>query len=84
MAPFKIPATAETQHLLEAQREREQRREQDTDGASQASTADIDDEDSTGDDTNEDNGCIAFDTIETYTANVQNKKRIFADETLRV
>ncbi len=87
MAPFKIPATAETQHLLEAQREREQRRQQDTDGASQASTADIDDEDGTGDDTNdtnEDNGCIAFDTIETYTANVQNKKRIFADETLRV
>jgi SNF2 family DNA or RNA helicase len=87
MAPFKIPATAETQHLLEAQREREQRREQDTDGASQASTADIEDDDGTGDDTNdtnEDNGCIAFDTIETYTANVQNKKRIFADETLRV
>jgi SNF2 family DNA or RNA helicase len=84
MAPFKIPATPETQHLLEAQREREQRREQDTDGASQASTADIDDDDGTGDDTGEDNECIAFDTIETYTANVQNKKRIFADETLRV
>jgi len=89
MAPFKIPATAETQHLLEAQREREQRREQDTDVASQASTADID-SDSEGDDTNdtndtnEDNECIAFDTIETYTANVQNKKRIFADEILRV
>jgi superfamily II DNA or RNA helicase len=67
MAPFKIPATAETQHLLEAQREREQLRQQDTDGASQASTADID-SDSEGDDTNdtndtnEDNECIAFDT----------------------
>jgi SNF2 family DNA or RNA helicase len=86
MAPFKIPATAETQHLLEAQRDREQLRQQDTDGASQASTADID-SDSEGDDTNdtnEDNECIAFDTIETYTANVQNKKRIFADEILRV
>jgi hypothetical protein len=83
MAPFKIPATAETQHLLEAQREREQRREQDTDEASQASTADIEDDDDTND-TNEDNECIAFDTIETYTANVQNKKRIFADEILRI
>ena len=82
MAPFKIPATPETQHLLEAQREREQLRQQDTDVASQASTADIDSD--TGDDTSEDDGCIDFDTIETYTANVQNKKRIFADEILRV
>jgi SNF2 family DNA or RNA helicase len=81
MAPFKIPATAETQHLLDAQREREQLRQQDTDIASQASTADISDgEEGDG----EDNGCIDFDTIETYTANVQNKKRIFADEILRV
>ncbi len=31
-----------------------------------------------------DNGCTDFDTVETYTANVQNKKRIFADEILRV
>ena len=83
MAPFKIPATPETQHLLDAQRDREQLRQQDTDVASQASTADID-SDSEGDDTGEDNECIAFDTIETYTANVQNKKRIFADEILRV
>jgi SNF2 family DNA or RNA helicase len=82
MAPFKIPATAETQHLLDAQRERSG--QQDADATSQASTADIEDDDDTGDDTNEDNGCIAFDTIETYTANVQNKKRIFADEILRV
>jgi len=86
MAPFKIPATAETQHLLDAQREREQRREQDTDIASQASTADISDgEEGDGEEGDgEDNGCIDFDTIETYTANVQNKKRIFADEILRV
>jgi len=28
--------------------------------------------------------CIDIDTIETYTANVQNKKRIFADEVLNV
>jgi SNF2 family DNA or RNA helicase len=82
MAPFKIPATAETQHLLDAQRERSA--QQDADATSQASTADIEDDDGAGDDTNEDNGCIAFDTIETYTANVQNKKRIFADEILRV
>jgi SNF2 family DNA or RNA helicase len=82
MAPFKIPATPETQHLLEAQRERSG--QQDADATSQASTADIEDDDDTGEDTGEDNECIAFDTIETYTANVQNKKRIFADEILRV
>lgn len=85
MAPFKIPATPETQHLLEAQRERSAQQDANTnaDATSQASTADIDDDD-TGDDTGEDDGCIDFDTIETYTANVQNKKRIFADEILRV
>jgi len=79
MAPFKIPATPETQHLLDAQRERSG--QQDADATSQASTADIED---ASDDTSEDNECIDFDTIETYTANVQNKKRIFADEILRV
>jgi SNF2 family DNA or RNA helicase len=84
MAPFKIPATAETQHLLDAQREREQLRQQDTDVASQASTADISEGEGEGEGDSEDNGCIDFDTIETYTANVQNKKRIFADEILRV
>ena len=100
MAPFKIPATPETQHLLDAQREREQQRadllaKQDAaDVASQASTADISDDDDTSDhdddnsdnddNDSDDNECIAFDTIETYTANVQNKKRIFADEILRV
>jgi hypothetical protein len=91
MAPFKIPATPETQHLLDAQREREQQRadllaQQDVaDVASQASTADISDlDDSDDNDNDNDNECIAFDTIETYTANVQNKKRIFADEILRV
>ena len=89
MAPFKIPATAETQHLLEAQRERnaQQDANANADATSQASTADIEDDDTgddTGDDASEDDGCIDFDTIETYTANVQNKKRIFADEILRV
>ena len=87
MAPFKIPATPETQHLLDAQRDREQQRQQDTDVATQASTADIDSDsegDHEGDHDSDDNDCIDFDTIETYTANVQNKKRIFADEILRV
>ena len=67
MASFKIPATPETQHLLEAQRERE------------LQNAD----DGRVGDHNDDNNCIDFDTIETYTANIQNKKRIFADEILR-
>jgi hypothetical protein len=86
MAPFKIHATPETQHLLDAQRDREQRdreqREQqiDQDAASQASTADAYSETSTENASD----YIDFDTIETYTANVQNKKRVFADEVLRV
>jgi hypothetical protein len=56
---------------------------------SQASTADPyssdneDDGELDGNHGGADNGCIDFDTIETYTANVQNKKRIFADEILR-
>lgn len=86
MAPFKIHATPETQHLLDAQRDREQQereqREQqiDQDAASQASTADAYSETSTENASD----YIDFDTIETYTANVQNKKRVFADEVLRV
>ena len=99
MAPFKIPATPETQHLLDAQIERENMRadiiaQQDAyngacadvaSQASQASTTDIcSDDDNTDNDADVDNGCIDFDTIETYTANIQNKKRIFADEILRV
>ena len=83
MAPFKIPATPETQHLLDAQRERSAQQDS-ADVASQASTADdiSDDDESDGD--NDDNDRIIVDTIETYTANVQNKKRIFADEILKV
>ena len=94
MAPFKIPATPETQHLLDAQREREHQRadllaQQDAySGASQASTAEPysseGEDDNDNDDIDSDNECIDFDTVETYTANVQNKKRIFADEILRV
>jgi hypothetical protein len=61
--------------------------QQPEDAASQASTAsqpDADDETDAdhNDDTND--GCVAIDTIETYTANVQNKKRIFAEEVLNV
>ena len=84
MAPFKIQATMETQHLLDAQREREQQDADISSQASQASTADISDSDGEYNRFGEDNECIDFDTIETYTANVQNKKRIFADEILRV
>ena len=90
MAPFKIHATPETQHLLDAQRERQQQQERQSqeaqeDEASQASTADADMSDDASDNNtdNADNDCIAIDTIETYTANVQNKKRIFADEILQ-
>jgi len=89
MAPFKIPATPETQHLLDAQRERSAQQDS-ADVASQASTADISDDDESdggdggGDNSDNDEDRIIVDTIETYTANVQNKKRIFADEILRV
>lgn len=85
MAPFKIPATPETQHLLDAQRERSAQQDS-ADVASQASTEDISDDDNESDNCNDedDNDRIIVDTIETYTANVQNKKRIFADEILRV
>jgi len=78
MAPFKIPATPETQHLLDEQRERTAQQDS-ADVASQASTADDISDDDNGDDDR-----IIVDTIETYTANVQNKKRIFADEILKV
>ncbi len=81
MAPFKIPATPETQHLLDAQRERSAQQDS-ADVASQASTADDISDDDESDDGHDDR--IIVDTIETYTANIQNKKRIFADEILRV
>ena len=86
MAPFKIPATPETQHLLDEQRERTAQQDS-ADVASQASTADDISDDDESDDDESDNGDddrIIVDTIETYTANVQNKKRIFADEILKV
>jgi hypothetical protein len=79
MAPLRIRATPELieQHALQ----------QPEDAASQASTASQhDDNDDTLDADHNDatDGCIAIDTIEAYTANIQNKKRIFAEEVLSV
>jgi SNF2 family DNA or RNA helicase len=79
MAPLRIRATPEMIEQQHAQQQPE-------DAASQASTASQPDEDDDADqnDANAADGCIAIDTIETYTANVQNKKRIFAEEVLNV
>jgi hypothetical protein len=76
MAPLRIRAPPEMIEQQHAQQQPE-------DAASQASTASQPDED---DDTHNDaaDGCIAIDTIEAYTANIQNKKRIFAEEVLSV
>ena len=82
MAPLRIRATPELVEQRAAL--------QPEDAASEASTASQpdDDDDATDADTdhNDDaaDGCIAIDTIETYTANIQNKKRIFAEEVLNV
>ena len=73
MAPLRIRATPE---LIE-----QRAQQQPEDAASQASTASQPDKD---DDETFDDGCIPIDTIEAYTANVQNKKRIFAEEVLNV
>jgi SNF2 family DNA or RNA helicase len=88
MAPLRIRATPE---LMEHMPPQPQLQLQDLqDAASQASTAsqpddtDIETLDTDHSDANTNDGCIAIDTIETYTANVQNKKRIFAEEVLNV
>ena len=80
MAPLRIRATPE----LVEQQHAEQQLQDPQDAASQASTASQPDEDD--DETLDDatDGCIAIDTIEAYTANIQNKKRIFAEEVLNV
>jgi SNF2 family DNA or RNA helicase len=79
MAPLRIRATPE----LVEQQQQQHAEQQAEDAASQASTASQPDED---DETLDDatDGCIAVDTIEAYTANIQNKKRIFAEEVLNV
>jgi len=77
MAPLRIRATPE---LIE-----QRAHQQPEDAASQASTATAsqpDEDDDTHDEAAD--GCIPIDTIEAYTANVQNKKRIFAEEVLNV
>jgi hypothetical protein len=88
MAPLRIRATLE---IMEQMPPQPQLQLQDLqDAASQASTAsqpddtDIETIDIDHSDANTNDGCIAIDTIETYTANVQNKKRIFAEEVLNV
>lgn len=85
MAPLRIRATPE---MIEQQHAQEPQQQQPEDAASQASTAsqpDEDDDETLDADHNDAaDGCIAIDTIEAYTANVQNKKRIFAEEVLNV
>jgi SNF2 family DNA or RNA helicase len=86
MAPLRIRATpelVEQQQQQQQQQHAEQQLQDPQDAASQASTASQPDED---DETLDDatDGCIAIDTIEAYTANIQNKKRIFAEEVLNV
>ena len=73
MAPLRIRAAQEPPQ------------QQPEDAASEASTASQPDDDDDDDATDAPiDGCIAIDTIEAYTANVQNKKRIFAEEVLNV
>ena len=82
MAPLRIRATPE---LVEQQQQHAQQQLQEPeDAASQASTASQPDEDDETLDDAPSDGCIAIDTIEAYTANIQNKKRIFAEEVLNV
>jgi SNF2 family DNA or RNA helicase len=95
MAPLRIHATPEMMEQLHAQQHAQQQQQQQLqdpqDAASQASTAsqpDADTDETLDADHNDNDapidGCIAIDTIETYTANIQNKKRIFAEEVLNV
>ena len=80
MAPLRIRPTPEMMEQMPPQPQLQLQDLQDT--ASQASTASQPDDD---DDTlDAADGCIAIDTIEAYTANIQNKKRIFAEEVLNV
>ena len=75
MAPLRIRPTPEMIEQLQDPQQPE-------DAASQASTASQPDDTDHNDDPTD--GCIAIDTIEAYTANIQNKKRIFAEEVLNV
>ena len=82
MAPLRIRPTPE---MMEQQQQHAQQQLQEPeDAASQASTASQPDDDDTDHNDAPSDGCIAIDTIEAYTANIQNKKRIFAEEVLNV
>jgi hypothetical protein len=87
MAPLRIRATPEMIEQQQLQDPQQQQQQQPEDAASQASTAsqpDADDDTLDADHNDAADGCIAIDTIEAYTANIQNKKRIFAEEVLNV
>jgi SNF2 family DNA or RNA helicase len=89
MAPLRIrptPEMIEQRHAQQHAQQQLQDPQQPEDAASQASTASQPDADTdeTLDNDAPIDGCIAIDTIETYTANIQNKKRIFAEEVLNV
>ena len=85
MAPLRIRPTPE---MIEQLPQLQDPQQQPEDAASQASTASQpdthDDDDDDHDHNDAADGCIAIDTIEAYTANIQNKKRIFAEEVLNV
>jgi SNF2 family DNA or RNA helicase len=80
MAPLRIRPTPEMMKQQQVQDPDDPHQ----DAASQASTASQPDDDADDDTPDHNDGCIAIDTIETYTANIQNKKRIFAEEVLSV
>ena len=85
MAPLRIRATPELiEQRAQQPQEPQDPQEQPEDAASQASTATASQPDEDDDTHNDADGCIPIDTIEAYTANVQNKKRIFAEEVLNV
>jgi hypothetical protein len=98
MAPLRIRPTPEMMEQMPPQPQLQlqlqlQTPQQPEDAASQASTASQPDEDDdetldadadANADADHNDGCIAIDTIEAYTANIQNKKRIFAEEVLNV
>jgi SNF2 family DNA or RNA helicase len=81
MAPLRIRPTPE---LVEQQQQQQLQDPDPQDAASQASTATASQPEEDDDTLDAADGCIPIDTIEAYTANVQNKKRIFAEEVLNV
>lgn len=89
MAPLRIRPTPELVEQRAAQQLQDPQhpqhpQQQAEDAASQASTATASQPEEDDDTLDAADGCIPIDTIEAYTANVQNKKRIFAEEVLNV